>query len=192
MKALDAQTAALTPGSYHDFAGLTALKTKAKEAGQGDAPLRAAAQQFEAMFVQEIMRTMRQSGLKGELLDSHAMETFEGMFDKEVSMQMARRGSFGMADMLVKQMKRQESVAPAADDGVALQPTADQVLRSRESAGLPMQRPARAHALPRDGAAEAEGVRPARPGLALPQIELRPLPGRGFSDTPGAGRAAQE
>lgn len=181
MKALDAQTAALTPGSYHDFAGLTALKTKAKEAGQGDAPLRAAAQQFEAMFVQEIMRTMRQSGLKGELLDSNAMETFEGMFDKEVSMQMARRGSFGMADMLVRQMKRQEPVAPDPQGETASIPTGDQVLRSRESVGLPMQRPAKAHALKR-GADE-------QPGLALPQMELRPLPGRVPNGTPAADAA---
>ena len=100
MKALDsataaAQAAALSPSSYHDFAGLQGLKGRAREDGQSETALRAAAQQFESMFLQEMMRTMRQATIKGDLMESHALETFEGMFDKEVAMQMAKRG--GMA-----------------------------------------------------------------------------------------------
>ena len=196
MKALDAQTAALAPGSYHDFSGLTALKGKAKEAGQGEAALRAAAQQFEAMFVQEMMRTMRQAGIKADLMESHALETFEGMFDKEVSVQMARRGSFGMADMLVQQMKRhlpqpvapgtdgpagaalegeEEGAAEAAVPGGVSQPSAADVLRARESAGLPLQRPARAHSL--------RPIDETPAGHSLPTPKFHPLPGRNADGT---------
>lgn len=125
MKALDssaaaAQAAALSPSSYHDFAGLQGLKSRAREDGQSEAALRAAAQQFESMFLQEMMRTMRQATIKGDLMESHALETFEGMFDKEVAMQMAKRGGMGLADMLVQQMKKHlpaevppEGAAPA-------------------------------------------------------------------------------
>ena len=174
MKALDASTAsaqaaALSPTSYHDFAALAALKGKAGRAGEGDAALRAAAQQFEAMFLQEMMRTMRQATIKSDLLESNAMETYEGMFDKEVAMQMSKRGGMGMADMMVKQMKKhvegqaamdaggqatEPATAQAAQDadgstsdsrGAAL--SAQDALRAREAAGLPLQRPAHAHDL---------------------------------------------
>jgi flagellar protein FlgJ len=124
MKALDSsaaavQAAALSPSSYHDFAGLQGLKGRAREDGQSETALRAAAQQFESMFLQEIMRTMRQATIKGDLLESHALETFEGMFDKEVAMQMAKRGGMGLADMLVQQMKKYLPAQAAAENGAA-------------------------------------------------------------------------
>ena len=162
MKALNssaaaAQAAALSPSSYHDFAGLQGLKGRAREDGQSEPALRAAAQQFESMFLQEIMRTMRQATIKGDLLESQALETFEGMFDKEVSMQMAKRGGMGLADMLVQQMKKHqpaEVANPLAANPVAA-PSTQSVLQGRQAAGLPLVRPAVPHelnpALPQPG-----------------------------------------
>jgi len=44
------------------------------------------------------------------------METFEGMFDKEVSVQLAKKNSIGLADMLVKNFEQQQaSIATTAD-----------------------------------------------------------------------------
>ena len=201
MKALDssaaaAQAAALSPSSYHDFAGLQGLKGRAREDGQSETALRAAAQQFESMFLQEMMRTMRQATIKSDLMDSHALETFEGMFDKEVAMQMAKRGGMGMADMLVQQMKKHlpaeaaagsgtvtASAEPAgsdASDGTSPQPndggsqaveparatSTQSVLQGREAAGLPLARPAVPH--------ELNTVRP-QPGLPLAGPKAYPL-----------------
>ena len=100
--------------SHLDFQGLGELRGQAQRRESG--ALREVAQQFEAMFVQQIMKTMREAGFKGgELVESQAMDTFQSMHDKEISLQMARRGSFGLADMLVRSMERQEQAVPAAD-----------------------------------------------------------------------------
>ena len=160
MKALDssaaaAQAAALSPSSYHDFAALQGLKGRAREDGQSETALRAAAQQFESMFLQEMMRTMRQATIKGDLMESHALETFEGMFDKEVAMQMAKRGGMGMADMLVQQMKKHLPQAPVDAPGAAEAtagqatgtPSTQSVLQGRQAAGLPLNKPAVPHVL---------------------------------------------
>jgi len=163
MKALDpassaasaaAQAAALQPSSYHDFAGLIGLKGRARQDGPGaqdDTALRAAAQQFESMFLQEMMRSMRQATIKSDLLESNALETFEGMFDKEVALQMAKRGGMGLADMLVQQMKKHQPAnvaAPEATPEAAPQAASTQdVLKGREAAGLPLVRPASPHEL---------------------------------------------
>jgi Rod binding domain-containing protein len=152
MKALDsaaanAQAAALSPSSYHDFSGLMGLKGRAREDGQGETALRAAAQQFEAMFLQEMMRNMRDASFKSDLLESGAISTFEGMFDKEVSMQMAKKGGMGLADMMVQQMKKNLPAEGAAAKGGEQRASAADVLKGREAAGLPLMRKAEPHDL---------------------------------------------
>lgn len=100
--------------SHIDFQGLGELKGQAQRNESG--ALREVAQQFEAMFIQQIMKTMREAGFKGgELVESQAMDTFQSMHDKEISLQMAKRGSFGLADMLVRSMEQQGRSIPAAD-----------------------------------------------------------------------------
>ena len=99
-------SALAAPSSYHDFAGLAALKGQVQNHGQSEQAIRKVAQQFEASFIQEMMKPMRQSSIKSDLLQSDAADTFEGMFDKEVAMQVARRGGMGVADMLVKHMSQ--------------------------------------------------------------------------------------
>jgi Rod binding domain-containing protein len=48
--------------------------------------------------------------------ESNTMETFEGMFDKEVSVQLAKKNSMGLADMLVKNLEQQQAnIATTAD-----------------------------------------------------------------------------
>ena len=180
MKALDsassaAQAAALQPGSYHDFAGLLGLKGRAREDGQGDTALRAAAQQFESMFLQEMMRSMRQATIKSDLMESNALDTFEGMFDKEVAMQMAKRGGMGMADMMVQQMKKHlpadGAAAPGAAQGAAPMTapgeasSTQDVLKGREAAGLPLLPPSVPHELK---PAKAPGALPLHGPKAYP------------------------
>ena len=96
-----AQAAAMT-GSYLDFDGLSKLKGQART--DSKAATRETAQQFEAMFLQMMMKSMRDATPKSELNESSATETFEAMFDKEVSVAMSKRNALGLADMLVKHM----------------------------------------------------------------------------------------
>ena len=71
------------PSSYLDFDGLGQLKGQARL--DAKSAIKQTAQQFEALFLQMMMKSMRESIVKSELSESNTMETFEGMFDKEVS-----------------------------------------------------------------------------------------------------------
>ena len=110
-------------GSYLDFGGLGALKGQART--DAKSATRETAQQFEAMFLQMMMKTMRDATPKADLVESSAKDTFEGMFDKEVSMSMAKRNALGLADMLVKHMP----------DTAAPQPSTAAMLEARNSQG---------------------------------------------------------
>ena len=89
-------------GSYLDFDALGRLKGKAAKDGKSAA--RETAQQFEALFLQMMMKSMRDASFKSDLVESQAKDTFEGMFDKEVSLAMAKKNTLGLADMLIKNM----------------------------------------------------------------------------------------
>ena len=103
-----------SPSSYLDFDGLGQLKGQARQ--DAKSAIRQTAQQFEALFLQMMMKSMRESIVKSELSESSTMETFEGMFDKEVSVQLAKKNSLGLADMLVKNLEQnQANLATTAD-----------------------------------------------------------------------------
>ena len=88
--------------SYHDFSGLAQLKAQAGRDRKG--ALRETAEQFEALFLQMMMKSMRDATPRSGLFDSEHTKTFESMYDREISLHMAKRGSAGIANMLVKQL----------------------------------------------------------------------------------------
>ena len=93
--------------SYLDFEGLGQLKGQARQ--NADSAMRETAQQFEALFIQQMLKTMRATIEKSELSESSHIETFENMFDKEVALKIAKRGGTGLADMLVKSMETHQT-----------------------------------------------------------------------------------
>lgn len=97
--------------SYNDFESLGRLKGAAAQ--DPKAALRGAAEQFEAHFIQHMLEVMRQTIDKGELTTSNGLEMYEGMMDKEVALQMVKRGGIGLADMLEKHMAA--AAAPQPD-----------------------------------------------------------------------------
>ena len=115
--------------SYLDFEGLGQLKGQARQ--DAKSATRETAQQFEAMFIQMMMKSMRESVMKSDLSENAPLETYQGMFDKEVSMQLAKRNSIGLADMLVKNLEQMEA---------AKMSTAD-ILKMREEGGMPPAKP---------------------------------------------------
>ena len=97
--------------SYLDFDGLGQLKGQARADSKG--ALRQTAQQFEALFLQMTMKSMRDSVVKSDLIESNTSDQFESMFDKEVSVQLSKRNSMGLADMLVKNLEVRQASTPA-------------------------------------------------------------------------------
>ena len=103
-----------TAKSYMDFSALGELRGKAQQ--NQDKALKESAQQFEGLFIQMMMKSMREAnnGFKDEENESSARETFEGMFDKEVSLQMAKRGAIGVGAFMERAVKQQSSPPPTA------------------------------------------------------------------------------
>lgn len=125
--------------SYLDFEGLGQLKGQARADSKG--ALRQTAQQFEALFLQMTMKSMRDSVVKSDLIESTTSDQFESMFDKEVSVQLAKRNSMGLADMLVKSLEaRQASTPVTADVLKARDPAAQAAMPlTTEQLGVPLQ-----------------------------------------------------
>ena len=91
-----------TSSSYLDFNALTRLKGEASR--DPSKAIRQTAEQFEAYFIQQMMKTMRESVDKSDLVDSSNMDTYQDLMDKEVSLKMVKRGGMGLADMMERQM----------------------------------------------------------------------------------------
>ncbi len=139
--------------SYLDFQGLGELKGQAQQDEQG--ALRKTAEHFEGLFIQMMMKSMREanSEMKSDLVQSDAADQFESMFDKELSVQMAKRNSMGFADMLVTQLSKsgpaKDASAMTLDGSKALEqkglPLVKEAkafeMKSNEPKGLPVLRP---------------------------------------------------
>ena len=93
-----------TSSSYLDFNALAQLKGDA--ARDPSRAVRKTAEQFEAYFIQQMMKTMRESIEKSDLVEGGNIEMYQDLMDKEVSLSMAKRGGMGLADMLERQMNQ--------------------------------------------------------------------------------------
>jgi Rod binding domain-containing protein len=150
-----------TTSSYLDFDGLGQLKGQARQDAKG--AIRETAQQFEALFLQMMMKSMRDSIEKSELSESNTMDTFQGMFDKEVSVQLAKKNSMGLADMLVKNLEQQQA---------NIATTADMLKQRQDPAGFA------AKPMPLNPAQlgmSLDKLNPKQNGFALPKPQVFPL-----------------
>jgi len=102
-----------------DTQGLGDLKRSAK-AGSSDAT-RGAAQQFEALFINQMMKSMRDATPQDGLTDNQQTKMFTSMLDQQLSQNMSKRG-MGLADVLVRQLSSQndaKALAIGGADGAA-------------------------------------------------------------------------
>lgn len=67
--------------------------------------MRQAAEAFEAVFLRQLIGSMRQAKLGEELFGSQATEQFRDIADANLADSMADQGSFGIADLLMQQFK---------------------------------------------------------------------------------------
>lgn len=69
------------------------------------AGLEAAAKQFEALFMNMMLKSMREATSQDGLMDSDQSRLYTSMLDQQLSQSMASRG-IGLADMMVRQLGR--------------------------------------------------------------------------------------
>jgi flagellar protein FlgJ len=131
-----------------DTQGLGDLKRSARagslEATQG------AATQFEALFINQMMKSMRDATPADGLMDNQQTKMFTSMLDQQLSQNIAKRG-MGLADVLVRQLSAQT-------DAKALAIGSDGANGSNAAASMLdiPTRPAKLGAL--DGAMQTGGV----------------------------------
>lgn len=136
---MNTPTAAVT-----DFAQFSALRAGAQQ--NDPAVLREVASQFEALFVQTMMKNMRAGQLAESIFssDQHAMYT--DMLDQQLAVEMSRGRGLGLAEMLVRQLgggagESGLSKTPAADRSMSVPTSAGVSVRPRAAAPVPTPPP---------------------------------------------------
>ncbi len=74
-----------------------------------NADLREAAEQFEAIFLNEFIKQARKAKLAEDIFGSEAQDTYQDMMDRELSSQLAGRVNLGIAEALVRQLAQGKS-----------------------------------------------------------------------------------
>ena len=94
---------------YNDFTQFTTLRAEATK--NPNAALEEVAAQFESIFLQQMLKSMRDATVKSDLFDSSQMDTYQSMADQQLAVQLAEQGGIGLARMMVEQMQTQGLVA---------------------------------------------------------------------------------
>ena len=181
-----------------DAQGLERLKQQA-----GREPGRAvgeAAQQFEALLLNMMLKSMRQAGGQDGMFDTEQSKHYTSMFDQQIAQHLAKRG-IGLADVMTRQLSRQGAAVPAASaaDGAAGARPADKVPASGPAAIQPLETRGVANRIwlrameAAQGAVPAAAPKPADApspsGSPLPLTKTREFVDRVWSHAVDAARA---
>ncbi|MCC4224124.1 rod-binding protein [Vibrio campbellii] len=112
---------------YHDNSALASIKKSRDQEGA----LEVVAGQFEAMFLQMVLRQMRSSSDvladKDSPFASQQQGVFRDMYDGQLAMELAKKQNSGIANMLIQQLRpsmrevafdQSRNVSPANDGKV--------------------------------------------------------------------------
>lgn len=96
-----------------DFAGLAQMRAGAVQGKEK--VTQEVAEQFEAIFINMMLKSMREATERSGLLDSEATKTYESMFDQQLSTDLAGKGTFGIAQALQNQLNLDPRRKPTQD-----------------------------------------------------------------------------
>jgi len=144
-----------------DTQGFEMLKQAAHQ-GAGGETLKTAARQFEAVFTQMVLKSMRDATPKDGLFDNDQSKLYMSMLDQQMAQHLSSRG-IGLADVMVRQLARAAGTAVPDDaDGMAARVAAAAGQAAQDGAG---------------GMDGADGDRPPRPGTVVPGAVWNPTAG---------------
>jgi flagellar protein FlgJ len=98
---------------YTNIQGLNELKRQARE--DQEAVLRPVAEQFEALFLEQILKNSRQVKFDDGWLDDGQADTYYDMYDKQLAQDLSSKGSLGLADMIVEQLSQKHPTVKPED-----------------------------------------------------------------------------
>lgn len=112
-----------------DVQGVNQLKLEAKQSSPE--ALKAAAQQFEAVFMNMLMKSMREATPQDGMFDSEQTRMYTSMLDQQLTQRLASRG-IGLADVMVRQLS-----------GPLNAPQGESAIPEAGAAGYPLNAPQR-------------------------------------------------
>lgn len=145
-------------GSYSDLNRLNQLKVGDKNS---DGNLRKVAQEFESLFLGEMLKSMRSATEalgKDNPMNTPEAKQYQEMYDQQLAVSMSREGGgIGLADVLLRQMSKNKPLAPgeAASLSAAKQ---QEALDTVAKAAVPT--PVAAGTLPDGPLSRSNGQRP--------------------------------
>jgi len=99
----------MTNTIFNDIGYLGSLRAEAASAP--NKAINEVASQFEALFVQQMMKSMRDAVPKSDLMNSDHLDTYQAMADQQMAVNLSQQGGIGIARMLVEQMQTRGYVA---------------------------------------------------------------------------------
>jgi flagellar protein FlgJ len=97
----------LSNTAAYDVKGMDGLRQSAK--AKDPAALKEAATQFEAMFINMMMKSMRDASPQDGIMDSQQSKMYTSMLDQQTSQNLAKRGT-GLADVLLRQLSANQAL----------------------------------------------------------------------------------
>ncbi|WP_243039282.1 flagellar assembly peptidoglycan hydrolase FlgJ [Dyella sedimenti] len=95
--------AAKSLSTWTDLSGFQALRQSAQADAKSTLP--AVARQFESIFTQMMLKSMREASAGDGLFDSEAGDAWRDMFDQQLSIELSQHGNgLGIAQMLERQL----------------------------------------------------------------------------------------
>jgi flagellar protein FlgJ len=101
--------AALARTGYGDAGGMDALKLRASK--DPKAAVREAAKQFESLFMQQLLKTMRESAQSSGMLDNEATKLGSEMLDTQWAGKLSGQPG-GLSEVIARQLERQMGMNP--------------------------------------------------------------------------------
>ena len=124
------------------------LRAKLKQDPQGG--LKEAAQQFEGMLLQMMLKSMRDATPQDGLMDSDQTRFFTSIMDQQLAQDLSAQGKLGFAKLIEQQLGRNLSSGSSIDPSSSLE-TLQQSLIQRQSSGsgaLPIRGAERVYSAP--------------------------------------------
>lgn len=147
-----------------DVQAVNGLRVTAKKTGQ--AGLEAAARQFEALFLNMMLKSMRDATPQDSLMDNEQSRLFMSMFDQQIAQNMASRG-VGMADVMIRQLRHAVPAEPPASS-----PVEEAIQHATWGGGNDLSAPVAGHA--GQPAPAAPALPPQQPGAFMQQRQSFP------------------
>ena len=117
-------TTTANANTYSDPNGLAALK---KDPNSPQA-LRAVAQQVDALFLQMMLKSMRDASAAAGESDSSEMGMYQDMFDKQIALTMSQHQGLGLGTLLTRQLGATTPTQAQTDAGAGMRPGAGSTL----------------------------------------------------------------